>query len=259
MYEALAKGLRRVTGDICAYINAGDLYSPQAFDIVLDIFCNYPVQWLTGMQVLFNERSDMIRTQLPFVYRRQLFQCGMYGSRLPYLMQEATFWQTSLNRYLDLDRLSALKLAGDYFLWTTFCEHAQLEIVQAFLAGFKFHDNQLSSAIDAYRDEVETFIRPPTLVERLFAWRDGQIWNKPDSQKFIHNSRIFHFQLDKKRYAPGSLKISPDIDAFITHMIYMTMPRQVIGRLIDRLLGSERGPRFRKSLRRFLGLKKLSV
>jgi FkbM family methyltransferase len=38
MYEALAKGLVRATGDICAYLNAGDVYAPAAFDAVLDIF-----------------------------------------------------------------------------------------------------------------------------------------------------------------------------------------------------------------------------
>jgi glycosyltransferase involved in cell wall biosynthesis len=38
IYDALSKGLNFVTGDIIAYLNAGDFYSPHAFNILMDVF-----------------------------------------------------------------------------------------------------------------------------------------------------------------------------------------------------------------------------
>ena len=38
MYEALANGLKMVTGDITAYINGDDFYLPNAFSCVAEIF-----------------------------------------------------------------------------------------------------------------------------------------------------------------------------------------------------------------------------
>ena len=38
MYEALARGLSMATGDVCAYMNAGDYYHKTAFDVVAELF-----------------------------------------------------------------------------------------------------------------------------------------------------------------------------------------------------------------------------
>ena len=38
MYEALAKGLSLATGDVVAYLNAGDYYHPGAFDVISEVF-----------------------------------------------------------------------------------------------------------------------------------------------------------------------------------------------------------------------------
>ncbi|PYV15323.1 MAG: hypothetical protein DMG07_10045, partial [Acidobacteria bacterium] len=48
MYDALVKGLRGASAGVSAYLNAGDLYSRQAFDAVLDVFDSRRVKWLTG-------------------------------------------------------------------------------------------------------------------------------------------------------------------------------------------------------------------
>ena len=52
MYDALAKGVERITGDICAYINADDFYQPHAFATVCKIFEDVGCRWLTGINAV---------------------------------------------------------------------------------------------------------------------------------------------------------------------------------------------------------------
>ena len=58
MYEALSKGLCASTGDVQAYINAGDLYNLNAFQIVYELFSiNLEMNWLIGEKYIYNEKS----------------------------------------------------------------------------------------------------------------------------------------------------------------------------------------------------------
>ena len=92
VYEALAKGLRMVTGDIVAYLNASDYYNKTAFDIVLDIFGTKNVEWLTGYMTIYNDKSYAVNFLLPYKYRKRLIARGLYGRWLPFIVQESTFW-----------------------------------------------------------------------------------------------------------------------------------------------------------------------
>jgi glycosyltransferase involved in cell wall biosynthesis len=50
MYDALSKGLSASTGDVQAYINAGDLYNLNAFQIVCELFSiNSEMNWFCLM------------------------------------------------------------------------------------------------------------------------------------------------------------------------------------------------------------------
>jgi len=159
MYEALSKGLKKVTGDYCAYINAGDFYAPYAFDIIGEIFENENIQWLTGSRVHYNEKSQVISMRTPLRYRKLFIRKGFYGLILPYIQQESTFWKSELNGLLDHSRLSALKMAGDYYLWHCFAAKADLFVVESYLAGFKIQKGQKSENHSEYQKEVSQFIR----------------------------------------------------------------------------------------------------
>jgi len=94
MYEGLAKGFKRCTGDIIAYINAGDFYNLTAFSIVENIFkLNNNVKWLTGEKFLYNDNSEIINSYVPYKYRSNLIQSAVYGRYLPFIQQESTFWK----------------------------------------------------------------------------------------------------------------------------------------------------------------------
>lgn len=201
MYEALSKGLRKVSGDFCAYLNAGDFYSPTAIEIVLDIFCRTDVKWLTGLQVRYNEQSHLLSANLPFKFRRPLCQCGRYGGTLPFIQQESTFWDTSLNSLVDLDRLSQFRYAGDFFLWKSFASREQLYIVEAWLGGFKVHQNQLSDNLEAYRSEMNSVADPCTAGNYLLSLVDKIIWHSPNRiKRFFNRDTLYSFDFKKLQY-----------------------------------------------------------
>jgi glycosyltransferase involved in cell wall biosynthesis len=164
MYEALSKGLKASTGNVQAYINAGDLYNLNAFQIVYELFsANSGMDWLVGGKYIYNEKSFIIKNSIPYKYRNILIQAGIYGRYLPFIQQESVFWKSKLNNYIDHKKLTSLKLSGDYFLWVTFSNYTKLDIVQTHLGGFKIHQGQLSSTINNlgmnYKKEMETFTK----------------------------------------------------------------------------------------------------
>lgn len=158
MYDAIAKGIRKVTGDYCAYINAGDFYSPYAFDIINEVFANDTIKWMTSARVLYNEKSQIVSMRTPVRYRRKLISGGLYGLVLPYIQQESTCWKSELNALIDLAVFSSFKLAGDYYLWHSFAAKTDLYIVESHLAGFKIHKGQKSENKTVYQKEVAQFI-----------------------------------------------------------------------------------------------------
>jgi glycosyltransferase involved in cell wall biosynthesis len=160
MYDALAKAFELdIEGDVYAYLNAGDMYSRTCFEVVRECFDNLHVEWLTGMRVKYNEHGVLVEAYTPHPYRRDLISSGYHGIRPgagAFIQQESTFWNKALMERVEPDRLRGFKLAGDFYLWKTFAEHAELTVVTAHLGGFRVHSGQLSEAIDAYRAEALT-------------------------------------------------------------------------------------------------------
>ncbi|MBP9134886.1 MAG: glycosyltransferase [Saprospiraceae bacterium] len=190
MYDALTKGIEKITGDVCSYLNAGDLYSNTAFDVVLDIMENNPVSWLTGINTFYNEQSQIIAFEIPFKYRTSFIKSGIYGTVLPFIQQESTFWRSELNSTVDLERLRTFKLAGDYYLWSCFTNQSQLYIVQSHLGGFKTHHGQLSGNIKSYIKEMNA-IASPNFFLKICAYIDSIVWRLPARVKKALNKKGF--------------------------------------------------------------------
>jgi len=201
MYDALAKGLRKATGDIVAYLNAGDIYNTHAFDVVIDIFEKKRVKWLTGCTVVYNERSQITFMNLPFKYRKCFFRCGMYGKYLDTVQQESTFWSASLNSQLDLNVLSRLTYAGDFYLWSRFATAADLYIVESHIGGFKFHRGQLSENFRAYVEEVRSLSRNPRIHEYALAFIDRILTFAPSKvKKYLNSENLFRYDHGEQRW-----------------------------------------------------------
>jgi len=172
LYDALARGLPQSDGDVTFYLGAGDVLEPTTFQVVSTILQQYPdVRWLTGRATARNARQEVVNSVLPFPFRRRYIACGMYGTRLPVLQQESTFWRTELHRVVDFAQLATTRLAGDYLLWKSFAELADLYVVNSIFGSFTQESGQLSVSGEAgaYLAELRQLRRRPTLFERSTA------------------------------------------------------------------------------------------
>ncbi len=201
MYDAIAKGFRIANGDVVSYLNAGDVYHPSAFDVVADVMEIHGVRWLTGMAVHCNANLQVTSATVPFRYRREFVLKGFYGRRLPFLMQEATFWRRSLLASVDLAVLASLHLAGDYYLWRCFVRAEEPAIVASHLGAFTHHPGQLSSDLAGYHREMKALADRAGLLDPLrvkcerYRWRNLSLRGRKR-----HNPRLFVWDDEAARW-----------------------------------------------------------
>lgn len=201
MYSALSKGLKRASGDIVAYLNAGDFYNRCAFDVVLDLFEQKQLRWLTGYNVLCNYKSYVLNVKLPFKYRRQFFASGFYGTKLIFVQQESTFWEASLGQCLDYDKLSLFEYAGDYYLWSCFAKECDLKIVEAYLGGFRIEKGQLSENRKAYLREMLSLAVKPSCYDKLLSLFDRIMWHAPvEFKKWFNSDGLFRYDHELQKW-----------------------------------------------------------
>lgn len=192
MYDALAFGMSQPSlgSDIYCYINAGDYFSPYAFDVVSKVLID-ECSWLTGMTAFYNNEGALISLSLPVFYSRSLIKKGFYGTHLPFLQQESIFWNAKLQKKINLNLLSEYKYAGDFFIWKTFADHADLFILKAWISGFRSHEGQLSISNAAkYRDEFNSIASKKTLASYLFAGLIYLLFRLPDGWKLKISKKI---------------------------------------------------------------------
>jgi len=211
MFEALSKGLKKTSGEVVSYINAGDFFNLYAFSIIKKILIDHKeINWITGSKYIYNENSETIKNHVPYKYRRSLILSGVYGRFLPFIQQESTFWRASLNELIDYDYLSNLKLSGDYYLWFNFSKKYELSIIQTHLGGFRIHENQLSSQKFqdklTYKDEMKQYIKKINLRTILLILIDTLPWILLKytnellgrmSNHLIYNTKIKNYQNTK--------------------------------------------------------------
>lgn len=202
MYDALAKGLRRATGEVVAWLNAGDAYGPAALEVVADLFERPEIRWLTGLRVECDARGAVIAARLPAPYRRRLLAKGAHdGVRLDFVQQESTFWRRALLDGIDLGELASYRLAGDAWLWSRLARAAELHVVEAYLGGFTHHPGQLSERVDELRAECRRFAEPLSPVERALAWLDRRALLLPsDLKKRLSPALVLRYDLAARRF-----------------------------------------------------------
>lgn len=202
MYDALAKGFENGPQcDIYSYINAGDYYSPQAFEVVAGIFVNDQVQFLTGLNVWYNDQSQVIDVRLPFDYNKNLLLKGFYGTVLNFVQQESTFWGRDVHQSIRYESLRKFRYAGDFYLWKTFIAIAPLYIVSSWLGGFRVHEGQLTDRfIEEYTKEMDSLAQRATPIDYLIAYIHKVIELLPRRIKKRFITRTFEFDHVQQRY-----------------------------------------------------------
>lgn len=160
MYDAINKGFKNTTGDICAYINSDDIYLPGAFNTMAAVFTKYPkIEWLKGISLFMNSYSTIFEADHCHLYAQEWIAKGVYGRRSFFINQESVFWRRSLwDKVGGIDK--SLKLAGDYYLWAMFSKYAPLVSVKAYVSCFRYAEGQLSSNFSDYQKEMDRVCPP---------------------------------------------------------------------------------------------------
>lgn len=203
MYDALAKGLRVANGEIICYLNAGDMLYDKAVEVIVNIFTENNIKWITGFRSVCNDDNVITRVELPFRYKPHLIKQGVYGKWLPYIQQESTFWKKELLEYVDLDKLKTFELAGDYYLWYCFSKKSTLEVVKTPLGIFKKHEGQLSESIEKYWGEIETFTAKKNIITIFEIVYESFFWvlDSKIREKLVKN--IWCFDFEKEKWTSG--------------------------------------------------------
>ncbi len=176
-YDAITRGFARATGEVMAWLNSDDLYTPGALAVVEQVFARFPeVQWLTTCaQVRWDAEGRIARVLNVPGYSREGF---LAGEHLPsgghfsvgWIQQESTFWRRSLWEKAGAQIGAGFPLAGDFELWARFFKYAELYAVEVPLGGFRFHGDQKTGGDRAdYMREAERALAAHD-GRRLGAW-----------------------------------------------------------------------------------------
>ncbi|WP_051296217.1 glycosyltransferase family 2 protein [Eisenibacter elegans] len=156
MYYAIQKGFEKSSGDIMAWINSDDKYHPGAFDIIRQVFEQFPmVEWLTGIPTVWNESGLCVAVNPLYNWSKYEMYSGEYYQQQRWIQQESTFWRRSLWEKAGGYMNTELQLAGDFELWLRFFQYTKLYPLQALIAGFRIQaEQQTAIKYDSYLKEA---------------------------------------------------------------------------------------------------------
>ncbi len=133
--HALNKGFSRTSGEIMAWINSDDMYTPWSFKVVSEIFSSFPhVMWIMGITSVWNDAGSMIGAAK---VQKNIFDflLGNYA----WIQQESVFWRRELwekaGGYINQN----YNLMVDGELWTRFLLYEELYSVGCILGGYRIH------------------------------------------------------------------------------------------------------------------------
>lgn len=156
MYDALQKGFDHSTGEIMGWINADDLFFPNAFYAIAKVFMEHPdVNWITSHHAAINEEGWFVHSRPSTTYCKYDFYLPTKPWHRDEIGQESTLWRRPLWERAGSRMNTSLKLAGDYELWLRFFQYDKLHVVHSLFGIFRVRKGQLSSDIERYWEEAD--------------------------------------------------------------------------------------------------------
>jgi glycosyltransferase involved in cell wall biosynthesis len=147
--DAINKGLSMASGELMAWLNSDDLYTPLALSHVWHAFHKHPeAAWLVGGYQIVNDEGSPIRPGIVrykekqlrnFSYRRLLIE--------NFIPQPAVFWRRSLWEIVGpLD--TSLHFTMDYDLWLRIAKIAPPLVLKEVVAQFRVHGKSKTGIIN---------------------------------------------------------------------------------------------------------------
>jgi glycosyltransferase involved in cell wall biosynthesis len=146
--DAINRGITLATGEIVAWLNSDDLYTPSALQMVARAFYDRPEsKWLVGRCEIIDADDRVIRTAITR-YKDSLLDRYSYRRLLREnaISQPAVFWRRAFGQEAGpLDQ--SLHYAMDYDLWLRMARLSEPLILEKVLAQFRFHPTSKSGQV----------------------------------------------------------------------------------------------------------------
>ena len=143
LYAALNAGFARSTGEIMGWLNASDMLQVNGLFVVGSVFAALrEVEWITGRPTKYSSSGMTVEVRDVPRWSRYRFLAG--ANR--YIQQESTYWKRSLWERAGGALSTSYRAEGDFEQWVRFFRHAQLHSVDALIAGYRVHEDALSSS-----------------------------------------------------------------------------------------------------------------
>lgn len=156
---ALNEGLARSSGEIVAYLNSDDLYSPGAIAEAVACFEREPHRaWVTGLSRIIDAEGNEIQKGVS-AYRNLWLRSYSYRRlcMLNFIVQPTTFWRRSSAGTFDV----SLRYTMDYDYWLRLGRVGAPALVPRETASFRIHDESKGGASyrAQFREDYETVCR----------------------------------------------------------------------------------------------------
>lgn len=153
--DAIVKGMRKVSGDILAYLNSDDVLCPGTLAYVGQYFLEHPdVDAVYGHRIIINEKSEEIgRWILPA-------HCPEATKYFDYIPQETLFWRRQISEKVGgIDPKFQFAMDWDFILRMQ-SGGAKIVRLPRFLACFRAHEAQKSQVwTEIGKLEIEGLVR----------------------------------------------------------------------------------------------------
>jgi glycosyltransferase involved in cell wall biosynthesis len=172
--DAINKGFRLATGEICGYLNSDDLLLPGSLKIAADFFIHHPAAaWMTAPCTIINEHG---KETAQWITQYKNFLLNHYSTDMllviNFISQMSTFWRRSaMEQAGEFSRDHHLVM--DYDFWLRLLKQGPPGIVQQPLSCFRVHSGSKGSQrfVEQFEQSYQVasqHIRSPWL--RALSW-----------------------------------------------------------------------------------------
>jgi len=147
--HAINKGFATAGGEVVAWLNTDDLYTPGSLAAVAEAFAGNPAaRWLVGRCENVDASGAVIRSAVARYKDRSLRRYSYRGLlRENFIAQPAVFWRRDFGRRVGrLDE--SLHYTMDYDLWLRMGREAEPLVLDRVLARFRLHESSKSGRVN---------------------------------------------------------------------------------------------------------------